>query len=185
MVRPGLHCRQGRLGVERKGSVIFHIPMLQHAAVAVAGVLTQADVRHHQQFLPLLAAVIFDKANGGGGNPVQALAVAAGFIFVLGNTEHHHSADACLQHCVQQLRQPVYAVTVHPRHRGHFFFDSSAPLHKNGINQSPDFNLGFGHCIPQQRGFPQSSQSFHVFSSNANAAIFANSSAVASEATLG
>ena len=120
---------------------------IEQAAVAVIGVLAEADVADDDE----AGVVSFDRSNCALDDPVGVVGVRPGWIFPLGNPEEDRRSDAEAAKFVNLLAQPVDRDLVDVRHRGDLGAHIDAVSHEERVDEVARIQLRLADHVPKPR----------------------------------
>src|ERR1019366_3395948 len=124
----GYRCR----GEQLQRRIVLHFPVLNDAAVAVIGVLTQTHVGHDQQ-VEFGAANRFDGALNG---PAGGVGLAAASILLIRNAEQDNSRNTELLDFAALLEKLVHRLLRDARHRTDWIPHVLPGADKHRINET-------------------------------------------------
>ena len=129
--------RRPRRGTPRSGPAapasgsLSTSPSLDDAAVAVAGVLAEADVGDDEQ----VGVVLLQVAHGGLDRRLVVVGLGPDLVLVLGNTEQQHRPDALLHRLADLFDQAVRREVVVARHRRDLVLDALPVAHEERVDE--------------------------------------------------
>ena len=132
------------LGKQFKRGVVLDRAVLDHAAMAVAGILAEADVGDDRQVRHL----VLDGLDRVLHNALVGVALAADLILMLGNAEEDDRGNAEALHFLAVLHQIVDGLLVVAGHGADLFFHALAVGHEQGVNEIIGRKLRLPHHAP-------------------------------------
>ena len=130
-VRSGLGMGQRCLGQQFQGSIVVHLLSSQAAAVAVVGVLAEADVSNHAH----VRGPVLQFADGLLNDAVASVGSGAEAVLLFWQAKQDHRTDAERQALFRFPSQLVHRQTEHARHGRYLLAKTLAGQNKEGVDQ--------------------------------------------------
>jgi hypothetical protein len=154
-VRARFHVRQRRARDEVERRIVHDPPILDHAAVPVAGVLAEAHVGHDEQ----VGNRLLHGADGLLDDAVLRVRLAAARVLLLRQAEQEHSRNAHGRRVLALAQQLVDGEPGLPRHRPDRVPHPSPVDDEEWVHQVVRAQRGLAHHLPHQRRLAQATRS--------------------------
>ena len=142
------------LGKQFERCVVLDHAVLDHAAMAVARILAEADVGDDGQVRHL----VLDGLDRMLHDPLVGVAFAADLVLVLGNAEEDDRGNAEVLHLFAVLHEVVDGLLIVPGHGADLFFHALAVGHEERIDEIVGRKLRLPHHAPDVLVGPQPSR---------------------------
>src|SRR6202030_4339672 len=151
-IRSRTSMRQRCGGKPLDARIIRDVALLDYAAMTVARVFAQANIRDDEKIEFRLSDGVNPPLQG----PIRIRSLRANFIFLIRQPEKNHSRNSKPRHFAALLHNLVHRLLENPRHRAHFrpHFRSRAREHR--IYQPARRKPRLANESPQRLGAPQS-----------------------------